>query len=618
MAFSVSSLGKIQEQIKSAIGDAFGIGSNATGDGDKGEDLFQPEYFGSVNLDPSKWTGNAYPAANRKLLRYGFAIMESTGVGQLKLSGAKTFFLQIPPQSLQQREIFATNVQATRKGVIVESEGVVFKDIVLSGNTGIYPGERASGLNPIPNFSNPLTAPKPAAGVDPETGKSQRAEIKTISGYQEFLALRQFFLMYAKMKVEYKGKHFFGFINEKDNQYLIVEPMEFTLDRNARSPLTYDYRIVLKAIGSIDDTISSGEDSEELGILQSVINVSSNISATLAASKATIDNFEGLLISITQALDDVFITPFRQLKLAVDSLASGASTVLSLPSTLLSNAKGAGKITLAVAESRNSNGTNPLINFSIGNPKQSTATNTVTIVTDSFGNITSTGPADAFVANSSTSLGLVDNSAMNANDNILNADGSLSQNLNSKQYLQVVDIMTQLDNDSTTPLPRAFVATLRDNTVSLRNDLADAVGLGSSDYNAILNRTVTHPAPPLATPSDDDFALLGALQDVIRSLNLILSNNEFFQSGADGIYEQAQQVYGAITTVSKPTSVREVTVQYGDTLELIALRAYGDALRWTDLVILNRLKAPYVLDEVVENPPEGVKMPGEVILVGVE
>lgn len=615
MAFSVSSFGKIQEQIKSAISDAFGIGSPDKSDVSA---YYDKSYYGSVNFDSSKWTGNAYPGSDRTTLRYGFAIMESKKTGTLKLKGAETYFLQIAPQSLQQREIFATNVQATRKGVIVESEGVVFKDIVLTGNTGIFPGERASGLNPIPNLSNLTSAPKPPAGVDPQTGKSQRAEVKTVSGYQEFLTLRQFFLKYAKLKVESNGKYFFGFLNEKDNQFLIVEPMEFTLDRNARSPLTYDYRIVLKAIGSIDDTLGKSFDTDELDLLQKAINVSSNISATMAAARVTIDNATGLLVSITQALDDVFVTPFRQLQLAVDSIASGVSTVLSLPSTLFANAKGAAKITLAVAEARNSSNS-PLINFSIGSQKQEDKVKpSTTIVTDTFGNITNTGAADAFVTNSSTSLGLQDNSQRNQSENILNADGSLSTNLSSTQYLQVVDIMTQLDNDSTTPIPRAFVESLRDNTVALRNDLADAVGLGSTGYNGILGRTVTHPAPALAVPSDEDFALLGALQDVIRSLNVILSNNEFFQANADSIYANAQNVYGAITTVSKPDSVREVTIQFGDSLELIALREYGDALRWTDLIILNRLKAPYILEDVIENPPEGVLMPGEIILVGVD
>ena len=47
-------------------------------------------------------------------------------------------------KSIQQKEIFANNITATRKGVIVESEGVVFKDIIIKGTTGVFPHQRGS------------------------------------------------------------------------------------------------------------------------------------------------------------------------------------------------------------------------------------------------------------------------------------------------------------------------------------------------------------------------------------------------------------------------------------------------------------------------------------------
>lgn len=615
MAFSIGSLGEIKKQLTSAISDAFGLGESS-GDS-KHKSYFKTDYFGSSTLELANWTGNAYPGAGRvENLRYGFAIMESQKTGKLSLRTAEIYYLQVAPQSIQQKEVFATSVQATRKGVTVESEGVVFKDIVISGNTGIFPGERASGTNPVPNFKDFTKPPLPAAGVDPATGKSPRSESKTYSGYEEFLSLRQFFLKYAKEKVDKRGALFFGFINEKDNQYLIVEPMEFTMERNSRSPLTYDYRIVLKAIGSIDDlgTAASKVD-DAIDFLGKISNVSANISATLAASTTVINAATGSLIAITQALDDVFLTPIRQLKIAVDSINQGASTVLSLPSILVSNYKGVGKIKLEIAEKKGA------ISDSLRNFEKNTKTGTVqvnldssSVTTNSLGEVSSTGSGQL----ATPSLTLASPSALASQQSapLLNSDGAFSTNLSSQQYSQIVSIINQLDNDSTTPLPRSFVENLRDNTISLRNNLADSVGLGSSFYDSINGRTITQQAPALSTPTDEQYRLLGALQDVIMAINKILANNEFFQNGAEGIYSKAQASYGAVADIRKPATVKETTINFGDTLELIALREFGDALRWVDLVVLNNLRSPYILSDVVKNPPEGVKMPGEKLLVG--
>lgn len=45
---------------------------------------------------------------------------------------------------------------------------------------------------------------------------------------------------------------------------------------------------------------------------------------------------------------------------------------------------------------------------------------------------------------------------------------------------------------------------------------------------------------------------------------------------------------------------REVGVLVGDTLDGIALRELGDANRWTELVSLNELRAPYIVATVAE------------------
>lgn len=55
--------------------------------------------------------------------------------------------------------------------------------------------------------------------------------------------------------------------------------------------------------------------------------------------------------------------------------------------------------------------------------------------------------------------------------------------------------------------------------------------------------------------------------------------------------------------------VRYVEIQYGDTLQAIALREMGNAALWLDLVVLNGLRPPYIAAE----PSAGVLAYGEIL-----
>lgn len=57
--------------------------------------------------------------------------------------------------------------------------------------------------------------------------------------------------------------------------------------------------------------------------------------------------------------------------------------------------------------------------------------------------------------------------------------------------------------------------------------------------------------------------------------------------------------------------VRYAEIQFGDTLQAIALRELGDAALWLDLVVLNNLRPPYIADK----PDAGVLSFGEIISV---
>ncbi len=559
MAFGIGNLGKIVEDFKESLNQIFGSSGNSSSKSAK--NLYRPEYGGATELRKENWLGNTQMTSKKPAtLRYGFAIFDA---GRLQVQNQKfdensqeVYYLDIPPQAITQRELFSTNITSTRKGIIVESEGVVFKDIIISGTTGVFPGPRGGFNSARANISDITAPPKAPAGVNPDTGLSTRSNVKIISGFEEFLNLRQFFLRYASEKVKNNGNRFLIFINEKDSQALIVEPLEFTMDRSSKSPLTYNYKIVLKAIGTYNALFTQPAPAD-LSLLEKIGNVAANVTAGIGQVRGAINATSTLFQKTFQAIDQTVNGPLRQVQFALEDLSNGLSDTLSLPAILARN-----------------------------------FTSTIAGIRENAGQI-------------GTTLGF---------NNPANAREAAAQ-----QSLQA-SVQSSIENDNRVPIPRAFVSDLKFTLKSQSEDLADAFNLGDPNYNVIKGRTVTNNPGPLKVVSDEEFLLLGNVQGLSDNLNQLLATNSAFQSDAEETFDQANQVFANANVpleqfqIRKPEFVREVKILRGDTLEKIALREQGDALRWTEMVILNNLKPPYIDD----NGGDGVKKPGENLLIGAD
>ena len=168
---------KIVQDFKESLNQILGLGQIARGPAT----VLDPTIGGPFDLKPENWVGNAVNGVGtrNRQFRYGFASMSESDIQ----SGNKVvpiFYLQIPPQAIMQKELFANNITATRRGVIVESEGVVFKDIIIQGTTGVFPGVRGGANTPQAASFNPFSAearnsgPEPARGVDVNLGVSKK------------------------------------------------------------------------------------------------------------------------------------------------------------------------------------------------------------------------------------------------------------------------------------------------------------------------------------------------------------------------------------------------------------------------------------------------------------
>lgn len=545
MAVGINNLGTIVRDFASNIKDIFGGSSKISP-----ELIFKEGYGGTVVYDDfQKWIGNT--GLDKKVARYGFTIFNSKGLSsggsgessvQSDLVGT-TYYLTIPPQSISQKELFATNISATRKGIIVESEGVVFKDIVIQGNTGIRPSPALKG--PIANLRNPIGPPLPP----PNTG------------FEEFLSLRQYFLAYAAEKVKANGDLFLVFVNEKDNQALIVEPLEFTMDRNSKSPLTYDYRIVLKCIGTFDSFFQKIQLNTLETILSAPGNIVANVSAFVGQLGAAAQQVSGLLRNTFQALDQTINGPLAQLQSSLNDFSTAVSDVLTLPGTFANNFNSRIRGIQASA--------NRLGNF--------------------------------------------------GRTQLLTSSGRQAQaaSLSASRELDNIN-----QNDNRVPMTRAFIEDLRDDLQNQSDNISDSLNLGDELYDSIKGRINTSSADILKVASDEEYLLLGATQALSDSMNLLLFSDSLFKSDSETRFEESRQAFQNSDApvnlgdfdIQKPANVRQIKIRASDTLEKISAREFNDASRWTELVILNNLKPPYI------DPAggDGVKKPGENLLIGAE
>jgi hypothetical protein len=550
-------------------------------------EIFDSSVGGIAKFAPENWVGNTKKPSR---VKYGFAIMTLSEIASKANITNDIFWLQIPPQAFSQKEVFATNIQATRKGVVVETEGVVFKDIVLQGTTGVFPGIRGNNSVPQANFQDFTKPPKAPAGVDEDTGMSRDPVETKISGYEEFIRLRQYFLRYAEEKVRSDGDRFLLFVNTKDNQILIVEPLEFDMQRNSKRPLEYNYRIVLKAVGSYDYIFEIDDEEDEFNLLDQLLNVVNNVTALVGQIERSIQ----LIQRFSENIVDAVVNPLKQLGFALQDLNDGISTIMSLPEVLWSKVT---EESLAVREAYPSI-SQTVSSFSGRNSNRIDPVTGESATADQGG----VGGSDyTAITTGSTSATEVTVQRIN------------QQNAFNRNRL----IVEQLENGTRSPVPRSFVEDLSNKIRALGDDLADFINLGSDGYNELFQRVVTAQPGELKEASDDEIILLGAIFETVGEMNYLLSTNDAFKATPELAYEKAQAIFEDNLRTQKPSTTREITILQEDTLERIALREYGDVLRWVDLVILNNLKPPYIDPDRTDSFEKSrVKKPGENLLVG--
>ena len=471
--------------------------------------------------------------------------------------GFGEFKLPITPQEISQVEDFAVSIKPTQGGTVVNHSGNKYKTLVISGTTGVQPFRGLLGAYK----GNGLAIGKPD-------------ELKYRSGYEVFQHFRQWMRAYHEYKTQPGSQPFcMVFRNYKDWEFLYVEPLKFTMKRDASKPLQYNYFIQLRVIGV--HTI-------EKPLFDMVVSKLDELSATVLNTYAL----------------------FKKNKPATEFYTGTVTDYMQSVNNLKYALKAANKQDITLAEFTKSDA-------------EKLSFKEALVVLGQIGNAMGKDPKSAEQAGTSPAsddpgakaLGLTSLTPSTTTAAAVKAE--LFQLLDSEP-----DLLKDIATDDLPPTIKAGllekqkaaakvsaleVANLQAQTISIGDKLADGLGLSDDTYDSVFGITSTVVDTP-GEITDAQFEMLYALNEMENALDGILSSDEMFDTNAT-LFQEASSLNGAnvagVGVFSFPTpggSTKEGYLPENTTLEDIALVELGDSARWTEIAELNNLKPPYIVD----------------------
>lgn len=488
------------------------------------------------------------------------------------------FMLPLAPQAINQKEEPAINIRPSQGGTTVNHSGMGYKMLNIQGTTGIAPF-RGDG------------------GVNRKTGEAifQPNDLKHKSGYEVFIHLRNWFRTYYEWKKKQgsKGKnHRLIFKNYKDGEFLIVELLSFEMDRQAAKSFLYDYKIEFKVLSHFQ---FPAPESKALNFEDRIQSALDKINLARGVFLRT----QGILRQVESTYDSSVLEPLRQSTLAIKALLGIPLVAADIGSRVIVNTVStASALAIVAREALN------------------TATLGATGKSQTLADIGSLLDKRLFGAKNTL------NKTLDAAKTEINQKGSggllklgaLMTIMDAGQFPEKTLTETQKEQDRAASLPRNFYENTIASLERVKQNAEDFFNLGSSDYDAIFDRTSTLNADVAKVVTNDEYDMLFAFNEAITGLNILLSTTDLFKSSFDTRIEDMNTRFNGNIQLLSTEAVKQVILDAGMSLERLAQQELGDSTRWGEIVEVNGLKPPYISDDPNESR-DGVIKAGTKILI---
>ncbi|CAK0758496.1 hypothetical protein CCP1ISM_830002 [Azospirillaceae bacterium] len=469
-----------------------------------------------------------------KSLAYSFFVKaKNSGVPSKHF---QEFKLQLNPQNITQDENFAINITPTQDAIISEHNGIVLRDLTISGTTGVNPNRGSTGSK-----------------ADGRVITSQSSR----TGYEEFNHLRNYLRAYSTYKKNIKNNGMvLTFLNRKDGEELIVEPIRFSMKRSGNRGPLYDYNIQFKIIGSRN---FKDPDKKDTGFFASLQETIGTINDTLAAGRAVLLRSSDLLRQVEREINNTIFEPLRQLELLIKTLGGLNSQLGDMGDGLV--ARFDNSLTLNILKQMTE--------------KPELAASGIVFPVNLIA---------ASAVGGSTLLAL-------RKDSFLAVDLDES-NLTSELAKDFV-----ADRQKILALPKSFFEDLRATSQRVADNATEFFGLGDPSYNAYAERPQTFVPSPTKQTTTQELEILFAFSQIQQAINLLLAyGNEHFQSNLEQKFSDSETNFNDEISIPFPSSVNEVVIAPGQSVEDLATQYLDDFSRWPEIVQLNNLIPPFITD----------------------
>lgn len=252
----------------------------------------------ALGLDPM-YTGSLTPLLKRQYSLFLWDARRSQVVGSVSSlkdtavlpalnpknpTAPAEFFFSVAPKVYEMTDPFATQITPTQSsGKYVESHGSILKQIRIEGTTGARPDRKPGAFSNIPLIGsaidelinevdiltkNPIRDRASNNGAFKERlmtkGRDRFQPSEELNGFEQIVFLRNIFRHYSDVKESRNRSNNLVMIwyNGKDGDSWLVEPKEFRLFRDSKSPLTYKYSILLTALAPFSAVLAQDEDNQ--------------------------------------------------------------------------------------------------------------------------------------------------------------------------------------------------------------------------------------------------------------------------------------------------------------------------------------------------------------------
>lgn len=534
-----------------------------------------PPYPEFIPLTPKLERGKAF-----KVFPYSFRVADSGALGNLPFIGSdfvgigegggpgapfRELKLNLNPQSINLDETYAINLTPTEGGIVREHQGLIFRDLTITGTTGINPNRGTQGL---------------IEGVE--------------SGYEGMHRLINFMRSYGeKMKIDsqFRGSKQLVFVNRKDSEELVVEPVRITRKKAVPRSTLYEYTMVFKVIGPLKQTFPFPEWMQ--GILNGLEwfgNIVNDVYFRFQAARGILVTSENFLTNVQADIVNAILEPLRQVSSFLQSYGNFQQTLLDLPSNIYNDIKSEGGAQIEIIKSTA---------FGISHPTKTKYKNTDTQKKQDKGKV-----------------------QLPATDNLgsfMEEEGISVENASSVPVEQILtpaqqQIMLE-DLQANSRIQKDQIDELIKNLEDLSLKVAQQSNLSDSDFeNFIEEDIVSVEVSATKLPTDQEIDVLQSLEEIKTSLQYLQTAVELYAEDPTEKEQQAEDAFGGNIDVQQASSVRTIVLDKGQTVVDLATTYLGDVLRWIDIVHLNNLKPPFTTEDL-DSILVGVKKPGDTILI---